>query len=140
MVNSSGFRRGALFVGTIGVALLAGFLLRAVRGYMDETTFAILWLALPLGLGLAFGCAWWRALDEVAREAHKAAWWWGGSFGMVAALVALALLERLAPDLALRIEPGASPAELLLLGALAMILTQAAGYLVFWLFWWGARR
>ena len=50
------------------------------------TAIAVLW-----GLGCA-GQAWIR-IDEVAREAQKSSWFWGGSFGLFAALIIATLTQ-----------------------------------------------
>src|SRR5690606_7138164 len=56
---------------------------------------AVVVLAAGLSLSTAPHTAdWWRGLDEAAKEAHKWAWWWGGTLGFVvggAAVVIAAL-------------------------------------------------
>ena len=80
----------------------------------------------------------WRQLDEVAREAHKTAWFWGGSTGMLLGFLALIWARRFAPDLLLL--HGARPGDLVEFGLLGVVLAQLAGYLVVWAGWWLARR
>jgi hypothetical protein len=90
-----------------------------------------------LGVGLAISLLWWRLADEVVREAHKTAWFWGGSSGMLLALIGAVFVPEVAPAL---IERAESPAELLKFGVLAAALAQIAGYLLAWAGWWASRR
>jgi hypothetical protein len=80
---------------------------------------------------------WWGALDEVAREAHKFAWYWGGSFGMgvAGALLILVDSQRIpTPDFL----PGLHSE--FAIGAATVMLAQITGYLVAWAGWWWSRR
>lgn len=82
--------------------------------------------------------AWWSRLDEAAREAHKWAWWWGGTAGTALAGVILIGLQRTAfADTAL---VGPHPLDSLSAGVLIVLLSQLAGYAVAWAAWWLARR
>ena len=106
----------------------------------------VLIAVLVLGGGV-FGCLHWRGLDETAREAHKSAWFWGGSFGL--AFISLALV-------ALMFAPGSGDALAdyananrghihpttfaILMGFLACCLAQMVGYALAWGRWWLKRR
>ena len=70
---------GAIAIMAANVALIPTIPSRPVHWTL--TAVAVLW-----GLGCA-GQAWNR-IDEVAREAQKSAWFWGGSFGLFVALTA----------------------------------------------------
>ncbi|MCR5878698.1 hypothetical protein [Phenylobacterium sp. J367] len=87
---------------------------------------------------LVVSVACWRALDEVARDAHKTAWYWGGSFGMLAAFIAFVAAKKLG------LEPllvaGRGPLDLIELGLIGVIIAQLIGYLVVWAGWWFVRR
>ncbi len=67
------------------VLMLGGFGLglgmRALD-WLDGALGVALMLALVLALGLLGAVSYWRRLDEAAREAHKFAWYWGGSVGV----------------------------------------------------------
>jgi hypothetical protein len=95
------------------------------------------------------GCALmaWRATDEPAREAHKFAWWWGGSIGLLLALLSSLFLGRENPiaDYALRSlasgRPNWPPESLSFLGGLMFAaLAQMVGYGLVWAGWWAAKR
>jgi hypothetical protein len=77
----------------------------------------------------------WRRLDEAAREAHKWAWYWGGSAGLVAVLAMLMLGDR-AFDLAADVGLTNSFES----GITAVLLLQVIGYLIAWAWWWLRRR
>lgn len=85
---------------------------------------------------------WWRGLDEAAREAHKWAWWWGGTAGTaVSALIMLGLLALSGADGAL-VGPFAamSPVAVMQTAVLGVLGFQVVGYGVAWGVWWLARR
>ncbi len=56
--------------------LIGGFLIILI---------AVLAVSFPMSL------SWWRQIDEAARDAHKTAWFWGGSIGMTVAILISAL-------------------------------------------------
>ena len=94
---------------------------------------------------IAICLMWWRGLDEAAREAHKWAWWWGGTTGTtgtaVSALIMLGLLALSGADGAL-IGPFAamSPVAIMQTAVLGVLGFQVVGYGVAWGVWWLARR
>lgn len=79
----------------------------------------------------------WRNLDEAAREAHKFAWFWGATGGMLVMLPIAALVsaERLVAVLGQR-----GPAEWVALGFASLLLAQLAGYGLVWAGWWLRQR
>lgn len=83
--------------------------------------------------------AYWRAIDELAREAHKSAWFWGGSIGLslgIFGLFGLSLFEPL-PTTMLQDEP---PLRLMAIGAYGSFGCGLIGYLIAWaIIWWRAR-
>jgi len=94
-------------------------------------------------VGLWVSIYWMRAIDEAAREAHKAAWFWGGAgallFGLP--LLLIATLPQTAtwslPDWFYgRSDPIAHAA----LGAGGLLVLMLAGYTVAWGWWWFRRR
>jgi hypothetical protein len=87
---------------------------------------------------------WWRGIDEMAREAHKQAWFWGGSIGLTLAVLPITFgwwglrgrpMEGLA-DL--------SPNDILFGGVVVGFLAATAfsllGYLIAWLIFWMRNR
>lgn len=87
----------------------------------------------------------WARTDEAAREAHKFAWFWGGSFATLAVflvLTAAAFFEiRHLIDLG-QWGPGRHPGPLywMTIGAAVMSLGQGVGYVLVWAGWWIRRR
>lgn len=82
----------------------------------------------------------WRRLDEAAREAHKAAWYWGGSAGLAVAGFGIGFLMA-RPELDLsRYAVGEGDAGLMVAGGMFVVAFQTVGYLVGWAWWWWSRR
>jgi hypothetical protein len=101
-------------------------------------------LPVRLGIVLALGgpAVWfvhtyWRAIDELAREAQKWAWFWGGSTGMGLGLLAVSV-ERL--NLVSLFPADTSPFHYVAYGGMAIMLFQIAGFTVAWIYWWATRR
>lgn len=51
-------------------------------------------IALPIVFvaitGLAFVCnLWWQNTDDIQKQGQMISWWWGGTFGAIAALMTL---------------------------------------------------
>lgn len=92
---------------------------------------------------MAAGIAWMRSIDEAAQEAHKWAWYWGGSGGMAVGgvLICLATLPQAG---SIRIpswlDGRTDPAAYATTGAFAMMLLMLIGYIVAWVWWWLRRR
>ena len=107
-----------------------------------------LWLflifsAVVMGFSIWIGGLWMRSIDEAAQEAHKWAWYWGGSCGMaVGGVIALmAVPQRAASlDLPSLLPDRTDPAAYLVTGAALMVLMMIAGYGVAWAVWWLKRR
>lgn len=134
------------FAGVMGICLAAGAVAGGVSAYLDDVdgpagllgTMTVVAAALAVGFYVCMG--WWRRLDEAAREAHKWAWFWGGSGGMSSGLIILIAVQ-------FRSDPAASgplsdmPAtEALYNGAMFMVLSQAVGYAIAWAVWWLRHR
>ena len=92
---------------------------------------------------LGFGVVWMRSIDEAAREAHKAAWYWGGSGGMALGGVGI-ILSTLPGAESWRIpallDGRTDPAAYAAVGALGITLLMMIGYTIVWAWWWLARR
>ena len=105
----------------------------------------------PLGMGvvmvgmLAF-VTWgtvhyWRRLDEAAREAHKFAWYWGGTAGLMVAFVAFLVLTANGGDLiSTGLHGRTTPKAFVELGVIGVLVPQMVGYVVAWAGWWISKR
>ncbi|GEM_PF-857965 len=143
-------RRGSVR-GVLKATLLFGFVLGAVIGVanvimrrngvqLSEEAGVAIFLAVAavtVVAGIISAVVYWRVIDEAAREAHKFAWWWGGSLGGVACLLAVLFAHSPALEAVLGQQ---KPAVWLALGMLAMLLMQVVGYVLAWAGWWLARR
>lgn len=77
--------------GYVVLSLLAG--MAGDRMALALTALSVVWL-------LVFVIWAWKRTDEAAREAHKFAWFWGGSFGALAGLLLiLTLALAISPQL-----------------------------------------
>jgi hypothetical protein len=77
-------------------------------------------------LAITAAAPFWRRLDDMAREAHTTAWYWGGSAGLGVGIMSVIALGGVR-----------SP---LFQGAAVVGLAQIAGYGLCWLGWWALRR
>jgi hypothetical protein len=139
-------------VGLVGL-IAALFIAGVVAGYLGAQGGAdmdgvLVWVmgvfAVLIMIGsLAVGTAWMRSIDEAAQEAHKSAWYWGGSAGMALGGVAI-ILATLPQAATLRIPSWvpdrADPAAYAATGAFAMLLLMLIGYTIVWAWWWWKRR
>lgn len=89
------------------------------------------------------GVVWMRSIDEAAQEAHKSAWFWGGSIGAAVGGFAV-ILSFLPPSVvvlpAFSFFDRTDPVGYMASGAYAMLLLMMAGYGVAWAWWWWKRR
>ena len=85
----------------------------------------------------AINVVYWRNIDEAAREAHKFAWLWGGTSGLLVTLPLAALIssERLVAVMGER-----SPGAWVLFGVTAVLTAQIIGYGLVWAGWWLRQR
>ncbi len=79
----------------------------------------------------------WRNIDEAAREAHKFAWFWGGTGGM---LVMLPLASLVSTERLVAVVGQRSPSEWVALGFVSLLLAQLVGYGLVWAGWWLRQR
>jgi hypothetical protein len=126
---------------TLVIGLAVGFISGLIETLGGSGTKALQASVLGIGvvLGLLISIRWWRDADEAVREAHKWAWYWGGSAG-IAVVVALFVLSGW--DLiTLNIPPyGDGPDGMLLSGSALTLGLMLAGYLVAWAAWWLRHR
>ena len=93
--------------------------------------------------GFPFAGRAWQMIDETAREAHKSAWFWGGSFGAFIGLLAFVFWVRLDPVHSAKLWLGVPPHQafaLVLMGVVGIVLAQVVGYAIAWAMWWLRRR
>lgn len=143
--------RRKLLIGTaMGVSSIAfGVILTAfasVEPHSPESQGA-LWMVGLAVLFTAIGAVtlsvlWMRTIDEAAREAHKWAWFWGGSSGMGVGLIGV-VLATMPHAASLRI-PGfagrSDPAAYAATGAYIIVLLVMLGYAIAWAWWWLGKR
>ena len=127
---------------TIVVALLAGIGSAAfgrqpgIAGLVVTGVF----ISVATAVGFAACLWWWRGIDEAAREAHKWAWWWGGSAGMAVGAVVFLTLSWRDEDQPLPGLIGSDPTDLFVSGMTALAVFQLAGYSLAWAGWWLKHR
>jgi hypothetical protein len=149
--------RKAILLRCIGAAagiLAVAFVAGGVVGYLEASGVTLelgaigFWVAAIFAVAVMvgsiwLGAVWMRSIDEAAREAHKAAWYWGGSSGMAVGGV-LMILATLPGSAALTV-PGAflgrtDPASYAAAGAFGLMSLMIIGYGIVWAWWWLARR
>jgi hypothetical protein len=120
-----------------GVGLAASLI--EVFGGSSAKTLQAGVLGLGVLAGMLISVRWWRDADEAVREAHKWAWYWGGSTG-IAVVVILFVLSGW--DLiTLSIPPyGDGPDGPILSGAALTLGIMLAGYIIAWAAWWLRHR
>ena len=130
-----------LFVAAVGVGYFSA------RGDLDPDNAAV-WImgafVVLVMIGAFVVCiAWMRSIDEAAREAHKSAWYWGGSAGMAVGGVAVCLAtlpQAASAHIPSWVGDRTDPAAYAATGAFAMLLLMLAGYTLAWAWWWRRRR
>lgn len=89
------------------------------------------------------GYRWMQSIDEAAQEAHKWAWFWGGSAAMALSMVLLFIgMTPMSKTIAI---PSAfsgrtDPAAYATTGALWLLVLMVAGYSIAWGIWWLRHR
>jgi len=92
------------------------------------------------GLTMLWSRGWWSRVDEAVREAHKTAWYWGGSVGMVPVMGLAAALVFDKSGVSLdRFAAVPGDGGLILTGIVVTLLLQLIGYGLFWAGWWFTR-
>jgi ACR3 family arsenite efflux pump ArsB len=98
--------------------------MRFSHRWPEALLFAV--MSLVVLLAVAAATPLWRRLDDMAREAHATAWYWGGSAGLGIGLVCLIALYGVRSQM--------------FQGAALVALLEVAGYGLCWLGWWAMRR
>lgn len=126
----------SLVIGAIIGAVAGGIGARTGDGLSGPIMLAVIVIGMAVALVLAV--IWWRGADEAVREAHKWAWWWGGSSGMAVGAVILLALQY-SPTRVPEIEAMGGTAALTM-GIGGLLMLQGVGYVIAWAWWWLSRR
>ena len=131
----------------LGLVLAPLIILAAVAGPLSKGSpplfHAVVIAVTAVSVVLSF--IWWSKLDEIDKEAHKFAWFWGGSsaLGLVAVSIVPLWLSR---DLGRFVhELGAGLADVypgaggFIVGVVACALAQFLGYAIVYVVWWAKR-
>ncbi len=127
----------------LGVALVLGF--ASGGGYAVLEHFGlqpgpltgVLMMMAVFGLIIAGTVWWWIKADEAVREAHKWAWYWGGSIGMT---VGIAILVLNGTYGGLLLPADVSQETAMTAGAALVLAPMLIGYGVAWFAWWISKR
>lgn len=131
----------AIFSMSVLLGLGIGFCLALIETFGGDDTVALRGVVLAVGVlaGSIISIRWWQGADEAVREAHKWAWYWGGSAG-IAVVVVLFVLSSW-DVITLNIPPyGDRPDGAILSGAALTLGIQTIGYLIAWATWWLRHR
>ncbi len=128
----------------MAISLLAGGLLGAASAFLDTwdsplaqpLIFAAIAVAMIFALIVCL--AWWRGADEAVREAHKWAWFWGGSCGLAIG-AGLMLVAQMMPEQMAAIE-AMTGLNAFVTGISVVLSLEVAGYLIAWAWWWLSKR
>jgi hypothetical protein len=133
---------GVFMVSLIGCGVIAGAAIALLEnvGILLPAWLAGLAAVVVGGLTMLWSRRWWSRVDEAVREAHKTAWYWGGSVGMVPVmgLAATLLFDRSGVSLE-RFAAVPGDGGLILTGIAITLLLQLVGYGLFWAGWWLSR-
>ena len=132
-------QRRATWLGLILLGAVAGFVLGMHHSGMKMPVWGRVVLAcVVVPLGVFTTLRWWKLLDEVAREAHKFAWYWGGSGGILVAGLVMGLVAR--DGMPIPFAKSGDPADIFAAGVVTALSAQIVGYLVAWAGWWWSHR
>ena len=154
MININ-MRSVGLLAAAIAPALLFAIFVEPIAAGVGKDGVLVL-AVIAMAWALAVMIVYWRAIDEIAREGQKTAWFWGGICGALVAIAALSTPTPLQPILAdaiasmswLREATSAGdPASnrklaitAVIVGSLYILIAQTIGFLAYWLAWWMVRR
>jgi hypothetical protein len=126
----------ALIAGGAAIPILGKHL-----GLMREPVGTAVVTAAMLALVLPGTLYYWRRLDEAAKEAHKFAWYWGGTMGLLVAFVTFAAITASGGELITTgLHGHTTPEAFVALGVIGVLAPQLVGYAVAWAGWWVAKR
>ena len=112
-----------------GAAIPVGAVVGGVTHVVEPGEhFWMVFLALLLitGLGLLASLPWWRRMDDLQREGQMVSWYWGGTIGAVAVLMALIA--------------GAGMQSAVTKGGLLVFMGQGLAFFAAYAIWWWRDR
>lgn len=123
--------------GVIGLMQGTTSIKQALGAYLLITLGVIL-VSIPLSI------SWWKQIDEAARDAHKTAWFWGGSIGMSVAILITALNLFFDGAILMKLGEIYHISDIQNFGfefGLMNVMTfMGFGYVIHWGIWWRQRR
>lgn len=130
----------------MGLCLLVGLAVGMIAGLINAfggpaaggLRIALMGLTLTFVLGITL--VWWRGADEAVREAHKWAWYWGGTVGIAVGMVVFGLLSWRGVAFTLPPLTQDGPAGYVMTGMALILGLELVGYLVAWAIWWLRHR
>lgn len=131
-------RKSAITAGLFISGGVIGFLSKALEPLPPYALAAFFIVSMVLITWAAFYC--WSLMDEAQKEAHKWAWYWGGSTGLLVGFIAIVAALKIDPHLAEAIRPNGSSRAFVELGFAAAAASTMVGYGVAWAAWWMTRR
>lgn len=122
----------------------AGFAIGEANGIWTHAVYLrayFVFLLCLFALALPYSLWWWKRADEAVKEAHKWAWFWGGSLGMTAAIFCAALDYVLGLNLQATITHffGMDGSQFIA-GIAFAIIPMVSGYYIAWGTWWLRHR
>jgi hypothetical protein len=128
----------------IGVLAGSAISLAVVTGHLDPVSAAKILMgafSISFVVLMPFVLIWWKKVDEAVREAHKWAWFWGGSVGMMLAIwIATANLFMGGQLLTPLLTSWGLEAYGFEVGVVATTLLMSYGYIGAWAMWWSKRK
>lgn len=128
------------FMAIIGGAV--GFLRGlGVIGTAANPQIAVIAIFVTIALAMAVSIVWWKSADEAVREAHKWAWYWGGSCGLMVVMVIYFLSVLTGGEFgeSLMNYLGAEGAGFEF-GIMTGVVPPICGYIIAWGIWWLRHR
>jgi hypothetical protein len=129
-----------LLSGLIG----GGISLAISTGSLDALTGLKLFLgffSVTLLVATPYMLVWWKKVDEAVKEAHKWAWFWGGSVGMMLAIWVATINAFTQGVLVTGALTGLGlENHALEVGVMGTIILMSYGYIGAWVFWWSKHR
>jgi hypothetical protein len=124
--------RRTLYILATSITLL----IYAALMFFARTQPWLIWPALAFALiAVVLACFWMLALDEAAQQAHYIAWFWGGSAGLLASMLAFVTVmlqpKPFEPLLAVFGET-----QGFALGIAVGIVPPVIGYVIWWAVLW----
>lgn len=138
-------RRPLGYMKMLGLSALVGLVVGGASALIDAFGGAaadplrVVLLAAGVAATAWICVAWWRSADEAVREAHKWAWYWGGSTGMASVMGLFALSTWGVIDVTLP-PLGSGPDDLIMTGVALTVGAQGVGYAIAWAAWWLRHR